>query len=79
MLLTHECLYRWAGRLTQRTIDTGRIFGNLNNRIAFQGRTRLQNPRQLSSLHHDIRNYPQESDRRFRRVPGAIGSLWRSQ
>ncbi len=25
MLLTHECLYRWAGRLTQCTIETGRI------------------------------------------------------
>ena len=26
MLLTHECLYRWPGRLTQCTIETGRIF-----------------------------------------------------
>ena len=26
MLLTHECLYRWAGRLTQCTIEAGRIF-----------------------------------------------------
>ena len=25
MLLTHECLYRWARRLTQCTIETGRI------------------------------------------------------
>jgi len=80
MLLTHECLYRWAGRLTQCTIKTGRIFAPVRTiGLHFEAERGYKIPRRLSSLRHDIPDYPPESDRRFRRVPGAIGRLWRSQ
>ena len=80
MLLTHECLYRWAGRLTQRTIETGRTFAPvLTIGLHFKVERGYKIPRRLTSLRHDIPDYPPESDRRFHRVSGAIGSLWRSQ
>lgn len=80
MLLTHECLYRWARRLTQCTIETGRILALiLTIGLHFKGECGYKIPRRLSSLRHDLPDYPPESGRRFHGVPGAIGRLWRSQ
>ena len=80
MLLTHEGLYKWADRLTQRPIGKGTIYTPiLTIGLHFNVELGYKIHCRPNSFYHDIRDYTQESDRCFSRVLGAVGGLWRSQ